>query len=70
MSSQDQGISMRFDMRDYLEWLTAGLVFFWILGTYETRAASPGPESVQCEAPSSSGAGTASASSKPVRGFS
>lgn len=39
-------------MKDYLGWLTAGLIFLWILGGYDARAASADPGNVRCESPS------------------
>ena len=44
-------------MIDYLEWLTAGLVFLWILSAHDARAAPVGPgnacgeSSSQCGSP-------------------
>jgi hypothetical protein len=39
-------------MSDYLGWVTAGLIFLWILGGYDARAASVDPGNVRCESPS------------------
>jgi hypothetical protein len=36
-------------MSEYLEWLTAGLIFLWILGAHEARAASVIFDNVRCE---------------------
>ena len=41
-------------MNDYLEWLTAGFIFLWILGAYDARAAQVDPGSVGCELTSQS----------------
>lgn len=38
-------------MNDYLEWLTAGLIFLWILGVHDARAVPVEPGSVRCESP-------------------
>lgn len=38
-------------MNDYLEWLTAGLIFLWILGAHDARAAPVDPGNVRCESP-------------------
>ena len=39
-------------MNDYLEWLTAGLIFLWILGAHDARAAPVDTGNVRCESPS------------------
>jgi hypothetical protein len=36
-------------MNEYLKWLTAGLIFFWILSAYDARAAPVAPGDVRCE---------------------
>ena len=41
-------------MDDYLEWLTSGLIFLWILGAYDARAATLDPGGVRCELASQS----------------
>ena len=41
-------------MNDYLEWLTAGAIFLWILGAYDARAAQVDPGGVGCELTSQS----------------
>jgi hypothetical protein len=35
-------------MDDYFKWLTAGLIFLWILGAYDARAAGMDPGGVEC----------------------
>ena len=42
-------------MIDYLEWLTAGLVFLWILSAHDARAAPVGPGNACCESSSQFG---------------
>jgi hypothetical protein len=39
-------------MNDCLGWVTAGLIFLWILGGYDARAASADRGNVRCESPS------------------
>ena len=39
-------------MNEYLEWLTAGLIFLWILGAHDVRAAPVDLGNVRCESPS------------------
>lgn len=41
-------------MNDYLEWLTAELIFLSILDAHDARAAPVGAGNVRCESPSQS----------------
>ena len=38
-------------MNDYLELLTAGLIFLWILGVHDARAVPVDPGNIRCESP-------------------
>ena len=39
-------------MDDYLGWLTSGLIFLWILGAHDARAAPAELGAVECESSS------------------
>ena len=41
-------------MNNDLGWLTAGLIFLWIVGAYDARAAPVDPGNARCESPSQS----------------